>query len=158
LAFEPSDVLGSVTTELRSSTVNVFYGVLAFVQTHFPHRLPDARRRFFIKFTKDDEPSSGDSAGVAIAVATLCALLDLEPPPDTAMSGAVVCDAAGVMLVRPIGDVDAKIEGAHELRLSRLLLPAANRTDVELAERIPTDVAAGLVRYVDTFEDVCAEL
>jgi ATP-dependent Lon protease len=54
--------------------------------------------------------------------------------------------------------VDAKIEGAFERRVGRLLLPAENREDVERAERIPREVSRGLVVYVATLEDACREL
>jgi len=70
----------------------------------------------------------------------------------------VVCDAHNVIVVRRVGDVEAKIEGAFERRLRRILLPAGNREDIERAERIPREVARKLVVYVATLEDACREL
>jgi hypothetical protein len=158
-AFEPSDVLGSIAPELRSHAVNLFYSVKSFAEARHPHRLVDLdATRFILKLTKEDEPSSGDSAGLPIAVAFFAALLGLSPPDDVAYSGAIVCDAHDVLVVRRVGDVEAKLEGAFERRIGRLVLPAENREDVDLSERIPRAIAAAIVRPVRSFDDVCAEI
>ncbi|UQA54765.1 S16 family serine protease [Polyangium aurulentum] len=156
--LEPADVLGSVADELRARTVAIFYAVRAFARARYPHRviadLDD--RRFSLRITKDDERSSGDSAGLPIAVAFLSAILGLSVPDDVAFTGAVVCDAHDVITLGRIGDVEAKIEGAHERRLRRIVLPAANREDVAHAERVPRRIAEGMVVFARTLEDVCA--
>jgi predicted ATP-dependent protease len=139
--------------------VTIFYSVRAFARAHFPHRVSSENDiRFSIRFTKDDEISGGDSAGLPMAIAFLSALFGLPIPNDIAMSGRVVCDAHDVIMVRRVGDVDAKIEGALERRIRRLLLPLENRADVERAERIPREVARKFVVYVATLEDACREL
>ncbi len=157
--LEADDVLGSVSPELRATAVNVFYSVRAFVRARFPHRARAIESaRYLLKVTKDDELSSGDSVGLPIAIAFLAAFLDLPVPADVASTGAIVCDARDAIVVRRVGDVEAKVVGAYERRLRRILLPADNEGDVERAERVPPAVAAELVGYVSTLEDVLAEL
>jgi len=152
-------VLGSVSRDLRATAVSVFYSVRAFVRARYPQRVRSVdASRFLLKVTKDDELSTGDSVGLPMAIAFLGAFLGLPVPTDIASSGAVVCDAQDVIVIRRIGDVEAKILGAYERRLRAILLPAQNREDVERAERVPEAIAAGLVRYVWSLEDVCAEL
>src|SRR5262249_11820860 len=148
-----------VSPDLRAYAVNVFYSVKAYATAHYPHRMKSAdEMRFVLKLTKDDEPSSGDSAGLPIAVAFLSAFLGLPVPDDVALSGAIVCDAHDVIVLRRIGDVEAKVEGAYERRIRRLILPAQNRLDVERAERVPRDVARDLVLFASTLDEVCAAL
>jgi hypothetical protein len=155
--LDPSEVLGAVSPELRAYAISVFHTVKAYAEARYPHRLRAlADRRFVLKLTKDDEPSSGDSAGLPIAIAFLAAFFQLPIPKDVAMSGAIVCDAHDVVMIGRVGDVEAKVEGAYERRLGRLFLPAANRVDVERAERVPRDVARELVSYAETLDDVCA--
>jgi hypothetical protein len=158
-ALDASDVLGAVSPELRAYAVSTFHAARAYARARWPHRAARADgRRFVLRVTKDDEPSSGDSAGLPLAVAFLAAVLDLEPPRDVAFTGAVVCDAHDVVEVRRVGDLEAKVTGAFERRLARLFVPAANRPDVERAESVPRAVAAELVTYVDTLDDVVRAL
>jgi tetratricopeptide (TPR) repeat protein len=158
-ALDPADVLGAVSGELRAYAVGVFHAARAFARARWPHRAAAADgRRFVLRVTKDDEPSSGDSAGLPLAVAFLSAVLDVPVPRDVAFTGAVVCDAHDVVIVRPVGDIEAKIAGAYERRLARLYVPAGNREDVERAERVPREVAAELVSYVRTLDDVVEAL
>jgi hypothetical protein len=157
--LEPADVLGAVTPDLRAYAVNVFYSVKAYASARYPHRMKSVDdQRFVLKLTKDDEPSSGESAGLPIAVAFLSAFLGLGVPDDVALSGAIVCDAHNVIVLRRIGDVEAKVEGAYERRARKLVLPEENRGDVERAERVPRDVARELVLYARTLDEVCAAL
>src|SRR5262249_29159344 len=155
--LEREDVLGSVSPELRASAVNVFYSVRAFALARFPHRMAGADNfRFLLKVTKDDEVSSGDSVGLPIAIAVLGALLGIDVPADVASTGAIVCDARDVVVVRRVGDIEPKVVGAYERRIRRILVPVENEEDVRRAERVPAAVAAELVRYVRRLEDVCA--
>jgi ATP-dependent Lon protease len=71
-----------------------------------------------------------------------------------AFSGAVICDAHDVLTLARIGDVDAKIEGAYERRLSRIVLPAQNRDDVTHAERVPRRIAEHMVVFARTLDEV----
>ncbi|MDI1434369.1 S16 family serine protease [Polyangium sorediatum] len=154
--LDEKDVLGSVAPDLRARAVSIFQAVRAFVRSRYPHRVdPELDdRRFLLRFTKDDEPSSGDSAGLPIAVAFASVMLGLSTPSDVAFSGAVICDAHDVLSLARIGDVDAKIEGAYERRLSRIVLPAQNRDDVTHAERVPRKIAEHMVVFARTLDEV----
>ncbi len=153
--LDECDVLGSVAPDLRARSVSIFQAVRSFVRTRYPHRviadLDD--RRFLLRFTKDDEPSSGDSAGLPIAMAFASVMLGLSAPSDVAFTGAVICDAHDVLSLGRIGDVDAKIEGAYERRLSRIVLPAQNKDDVTHAERVPRKIAEHLVVFARTLDE-----
>jgi hypothetical protein len=154
--LDAHDVLGSVAPDLKARAVSIFHAVRAFVRARYPHRvaadLDD--KRYFLRITKDDEPSSGDSAGLPISVAFASAMLGLSVPSNVAFSGAVVCDAHDVLSIARIGDVDAKIEGAYERRLQKIVLPAANREDVDLAERVPRKIAEHMVVFAHGLDDV----
>ncbi len=158
--LDADDVLGSVAPDLRTRTVAIFHAVRSFVRARYPHRivrdLDD--RRYFLRITKDDEPSSGDSAGLPIAVAFASAMLGISAPSDMAFTGALICDAHHVLTIGRIGDVDAKIEGAYERRLRKIVLPADNHDDVVLAERIPRKIAEETVIYVRTLDEVLAPM
>jgi len=157
--LDDADIVGSVTSELRLRIVAIFHAVRAFVRTRYPHRviadLDD--RRYFLRITKDDEPSSGDSAGLPIAVAFASAMLGFSVPANMAFSGALVGDAHHILTIAKIGDVDAKIEGAYERRLRKIVLPADNRDDVVLAERIPRRIVEDLVVFAGSFDEVLAQ-
>ncbi|HVY47549.1 MAG TPA: S16 family serine protease, partial [Minicystis sp.] len=158
-SFDREDVLGAVQDDFRASAVNVFFGVRAYAEEHFPERLARAGgARLALKVTKEDEPSSGDSAELPIAIAFFAALLGLEVPRDAAATGAVVCEARRVLTIGPVGDVEAKLLAAHDRGLRRLLLPGANAADVDRAERVPRALARERARFVSSFEDVIEEL
>jgi hypothetical protein len=156
--FSAEDVLGAVAPDLRARAVSIFYAVRTFAKIRYPHRMaPDAdARRYILRVTKDDEPSSGDSAGVPLAMAFLSALLGLSIPEDVAFTGAVVCDAHDMIVLARVGDVEAKIEGAYERRMRRIVLPAGNREDVLMAERVPRRVAEQMVLFGRTLDEVVA--
>jgi tetratricopeptide (TPR) repeat protein len=153
---DANDVLGAVTAELRTRVVAIFHAVRAFVWARYPHRvvrdLDD--RRYFLRITKDDEPSSGESAGLPIAIAFASVMLGFSPPKNMAFSGALIGDARHVLTLGKIGDVDAKIEGAYERRPCKIVLPAENREDVFFAERIPRQIVNDVVIFADTLDEV----
>jgi hypothetical protein len=156
--LDDGDILGSVTPDLRTRIVAIFHAVRTFVRTRYPHRiiadLDD--RRYFLRITKDDEPSSGDSAGLPIAVAFASVMLGFSVPTNMAFSGALIGDAHHILTIAKIGDADAKIEGAYERRLRKMVLPVDNREDVLLAERIPRSIVDELVVFVGSFDEVLA--
>lgn len=154
--MDANDVLGTVSADLRARIVAIFHAVRAFVWERYPHRvvrdLDD--RRYFLRITKDDEPSSGESAGLPIAIAFASVMLGFSPPKNMAFSGALIGDARHVLTLGKIGDVDAKIEGAYERRPCKIVLPAENREDVVFAERIPRQIVDDVVIFADTLDEV----
>jgi ATP-dependent Lon protease len=152
--LEESDVMGGVAADLQREALNVFHAVRAYALARFAiEESALDSHRFTLKMTKEDEPSSGDSAGLPIAIALLSSILGIPVRDDIAFSGAIVTDAHDSISVRRVGDIDAKIEGAYERRLRTLVVPAENRDDVERAERVPREVAAHLVRFVDSLDE-----
>ncbi|MEM9488069.1 MAG: S16 family serine protease, partial [Myxococcota bacterium] len=72
-------------------------------------------------------PKQGPSAGLAIALALVSLLRDQPTRADTGMTGEITLTGQ----LRPVGGIKAKLLGAAAGGLKRVILPAANRTDVE---------------------------
>ncbi|VDC00890.1 unnamed protein product [Peniophora sp. CBMAI 1063] len=73
------------------------------------------------------QKKDGPSAGVAIACAFVSLLTGASVPADTAMTGEITLHGR----VTPVGGIKEKVLGAHRAGCKRLLLPYANRRDVE---------------------------
>jgi hypothetical protein len=152
--LEEGDILGNVAPDLRATLRNVCDAVRAYVRRRFPHRAAEIDAwGYTFKVTKEDELSSGASAGIAAAVAFVSAFLQLPVPADVALTGALVTDAADALAVRRIGDVEHKILGASHKGLRRIVVPAENRVDVELGGVVPPEIAAQLVVYVRNLDE-----
>src|SRR6058998_2465293 len=66
------DILGAVTDELKDSVRNTFLAVREYARAKFPHRTRDILDyNYCYKVTKEDEPSSGVSAGIPTGLAFL---------------------------------------------------------------------------------------
>ncbi len=151
----PDGLLGSVAADLRPLAATVLASTIDFVRTHWPHLSADADGyEYAVKFAKDDEPSSGASAGLPLAMAYLSLVLGREVPSDVAFTGAVVCDSRGEMALRPVGDASVKVKGAFHCDLRAIVLPEENRRDVELGDVVPPSISRALVRYCRSLDDV----
>jgi ATP-dependent Lon protease len=106
-----------------------------------------------LKIAKEDEPSSGTSAGLPVAIAFLSLLLQREVPKTIALTGALVCDSQGEIVLRRVGDALYKVKGAYHRNLRSILLPEENREDVEGGDIVPPAVARELVRYAARLSD-----
>jgi ATP-dependent Lon protease len=95
-------------------------------------------------------PKDGPSAGVAMLVALVSLLTGRPARNDTAMTGEISLRG----LVLPIGGVKEKVIAALQAGITRVLLPARNRKDLE---DIPEN-ARKLVEFVwaDRVEDALA--
>ncbi|MBI2893232.1 MAG: hypothetical protein HYY06_06735 [Deltaproteobacteria bacterium] len=152
--LDAADMLGNLAPDLRALLGNLFDATRVYVQRKFPHRVADlASYRYLFKCTKEDELSSGNSAGLPVAIALVSVFLDLPVPQNVALSGAVVTDAGHILAVRRIGDAEHKVAGTFHKGLSRIVLPAENRSDVEGGDAIPRAIATGLVSYVRNLDE-----
>ncbi len=148
------NVLGNVTDDFARDVRNVFYAVREWAKWRLPHHLRGLDdHRYVLKVTKDDETSGGRSAGLAVALAVLSALLERPIPGDLAASGAIVADSYRHLAVARVGDVEPKSLAAFEAHLGMLLLPLGNRLDLERSHEVPRLVVENHVRFVSTFEE-----
>jgi ATP-dependent Lon protease len=120
---------------------NVFVAVRTFVEHKFPHLVTDlGGYRYVLKVTKDDEPSGGSSAGIAVALAFVSVFLQRPVRQDVAITGSVVVDSSSEIRVHRVADVDHKMIGVHQRRLSRLVMPEENRADLEASDLVPRPI------------------
>ncbi len=93
-------------------------------------------------------PKDGPSAGSAITISILSALLQRAAKPGLAVTGEITL--RGRLL--PVGGVKEKILAAHRAKLTRVLLPQANQKDLV---DIPAEVLSELeIILVTTLDDV----
>lgn len=93
-------------------------------------------------------PKDGPSAGITIAIALISALTEVPTRRDVAMTGEITLRGR----VLPVGGIKEKTVAALRGGMSTVLLPAANRGDVE---DLPKEVLDGLeFILVTTMDDV----
>lgn len=91
-------------------------------------------------------PKDGPSAGITIAVALISALTETSTRADIAMTGEITLRGR----VLGVGGVKEKAVAALRSGMRRVVLPAANATDIELLpEEVRASVAFDLVRTMD---------
>ena len=148
------DILGSLTDQMKDDVRNTFLAVRAYAQSRFPHSTRDILDyNYTFKITKDDEPSGGTSAGLPTALAFLSMFLQRPIPQHTAFTGVVATDAHDVINVRPVGDVEYKVDAAYHRNLRSIVVPAGNRSQLEQSSRVPRPIVDEIVRYASTLED-----
>ncbi|BFZ59778.1 hypothetical protein YB2330_000796 [Saitoella coloradoensis] len=100
-------------------------------------------------------PKDGPSAGIAMTLAIISLLSHRRVDPRTAMTGEMTLRGS----VLPIGGVKEKVIGAHRAGITKVLLPAWNRKDVEGEDGVPADVRKDVqFVYVKTMCDVLREV
>lgn len=85
----------------------------------------------FVQFLQTYEGVEGDSASIAVAVATVSALKGIPVRQDVAMTGSL--SVRGDVL--PVGGVTYKVEAAIEAGLIEVLIPASNAKDIVLEKQ-----------------------
>jgi len=91
-------------------------------------------------------PKDGPSAGITIAVALISALTDIPTRSDVAMTGEITLRGR----VIGVGGVKEKAVAALRSGMTRVVLPAANETDLEsLPQEVLDAVEFDLVRTMD---------
>ncbi|HYO54871.1 S16 family serine protease [Archangium sp.] len=147
-------VFGNITPDLLQVSRSVFASVKDYARAHWPHLTQDVDDyEYGLKVAKDDEPSSGNSAGLPLAMAFLSVMLGRPLPTTMAMSGAVICDSRRHIVVRRVGDTLFKVKGAFHRNLATILLPEENRQDIEGGDHVPLQIARSLVRYVKSLDE-----
>jgi Lon-like ATP-dependent protease len=84
----------------------------------------------YVQFLQTYEGVEGDSASIAVATSIISALKKIPVRQDTAMTGSL--SVRGEVL--PVGGVSAKVEGAIEAGIKRILVPKSNMEDIILGE------------------------
>ena len=96
-------------------------------------------------------PKDGPSAGVAMFVALISLLSRVPVRNDTAMTGEISLRG----LVLPVGGIKEKVLAAQAAGITRVLLPARNRKDLE---DVPAEARATLeFIWLDTVDDALRE-
>lgn len=91
-------------------------------------------------------PKDGPSAGITIACAIASALMNKPVRHDVAMSGEITLRGR----VLPVGGIKEKVLAAHRAGISKVILPADNKKDLEdIPESILEDIAIDLVEHMD---------
>jgi hypothetical protein len=143
------DILGNLTSELRSEIRNTFVAVRAYARSKLPHLTTDLDDfTYLYKIPKDDAPSGGASAGLPSALAMLSVILQRPIATSIASSGAVICEAHDTIAIARIGDAEYKVKAACHANARMLILPMANRPDLESSRLVPPSVTHSIVRYV----------
>lgn len=148
------DILGAVTDELRDSVRNTFLAVREYARAKFPHRTRDILDyNYCYKVTKEDEPSSGVSAGIPTGLAFLSLFLQQPVAADMVSTGTLVADAHDVLAVGPVGDIEPKVDAAFHRNLRMIILPRANQVQLEQSALVPRAITREIVRYVADFDE-----
>jgi len=148
------DILGAVTDELKDSVRNTFLAVREYARAKFPHRTRDILDyNYCYKVTKEDEPSSGVSAGIPTGLAFLSLFLQQPVPADMVSTGTLVADAHDVLTVGPVGDIEPKVDAAFHRNLKTIIVPRGNRAQLEQSAIVPRAVTREIVRYVADLDE-----
>ncbi|MGE5183588.1 MAG: S16 family serine protease, partial [Acidobacteriota bacterium] len=142
------DILGNVTPEMRAAIRNSFVAVREYARARFPLATRDLDDyTYSYKLPKEDEPSGGLSAGLPSALAFLSVFLQRPVPHGIASSGALVTEAHDVITIGRIGEAEYKVKAAYHANARTLLLPLANRVDLESSAVAPVEITRELVQY-----------
>ncbi|NPA22235.1 MAG: ATP-dependent protease LonB [Candidatus Micrarchaeota archaeon] len=122
-ALNPNSPQVYATGGLRKIAKEAVQNVMAIVKKAFGKNL--AKKDVHIQFVQSYN-TEGDSASIAVAVATISALFNIPVRQDIAMTGSL--DIRGRVL--PVGGVNKKIEAAKELGLKGVIIPKVLMKDV----------------------------
>jgi ATP-dependent Lon protease len=70
-----------------------------------------------------------------------------------ASSGILIADSHDVQVLRAVGEPEYKVRGAYNRNLQKVILPEANRRDLEGNPLVPDAVCEEIVRYAATLDD-----
>jgi len=111
-----------------------------------------SKRTLHIHVPEGAIPKDGQSAGITLAAAIASALTERPLSPGWAMTGEITLTGR----ILAIGGVKEKILAAHRNKIAKVLLPEANRKDID---DIPSEVAQGMeLRFCSTIADAFSVL
>jgi hypothetical protein len=147
------DIHGNVTAELRAAIRNTFVCAREYARAKLPDLTTDLDDyTYAYKVPKEDEQSGGLSAGLPSALAFLSVFLQRPITKTIASSGAIICEAHDVITIGPIGEAEHKVKAAYHGNLRRLILPLANRADVERSTLVPPAICEEIVSYASDLD------
>ena len=137
-----------MTPELRAAIRNTIVAVREYARTKLAVAATDLDDyTFSYKVPKEDERSGGLSAGLPTALAFLSVFLQRPIVQRIASSGVVICDAHDVITVGQIGEAEHKAKAAYHGNLDALILPLANREELERSTLVPCAISREVVKY-----------
>jgi Lon protease (S16) C-terminal proteolytic domain len=147
-ALAQADIHGNVTPEMRAAIRNTFVAVREYATAKFPHATLDLfDYTYSYKLPKEDETSGGLSAGLPSALAFLSIFLQRPVSRAIASSGTLITEAHDVITIGRIGEADYKVKAAYHGNLHTLVLPLANRADLEHSIIVPSEITNEIVHY-----------
>lgn len=143
--FELTGQLGDVMKESAQAGISYIrsmiseYGVdKEFFTTHDIH----------IHIPEGAVPKDGPSAGITMATAMISAIIKRKVKADVAMTGEITLRGR----VLPVGGLKEKVLAAKIAKMKMVIVPAANKQDIEELEKEITD---GLdIRFVSNMDEV----
>jgi tetratricopeptide (TPR) repeat protein len=152
------EILGNLTPEFSQSVRNTFLSVREYARAKWPEHTGDILDyNYTYKVTKEDEASGGLSAGLPTALAFLSVFLSRPVPQDMASTGVLIADSHDVQVLRAVGEPEYKVRGAYNRNLRRVILPEANRRDLEENSCVPKPICDEIVRYVSSLDEAVVE-
>jgi tetratricopeptide (TPR) repeat protein len=148
------EILGNLTPEFSQAVRNTFLSVREYARAKWPHQTRDILDyTYTYKVTKEDEASGGLSAGLPTALAFLSVFLNRPVPQDTASTGILIADSHDVQVLRAVGEPEYKVRGAYNRNLPKVILPEANRRDLEENASVPRAICEEIVRYASNLDE-----
>jgi ATP-dependent Lon protease len=114
------------TGKLGDIAKEAIINVSAMTKALFGEEYNKNKKDIYVQFLQTYEGVEGDSASIAVAVATISALKKIPVKQDIAMTGSL--SVRGEVL--PVGGVTYKIEGAIEAGIKTVLVPDTNIKDI----------------------------
>ncbi|MBN1884600.1 MAG: endopeptidase La [Candidatus Krumholzibacteriota bacterium] len=158
LFVEALGVKGHGATKLTGQLGDVMKesaeAAMSFIRAHYSHCLRDdgffENTDIHLHIPAGAVPKDGPSAGVAIATAIASLALDDAIRDDVAMTGEITLTGK----VLPVGAIRDKVIAAHRAGIREVILPAANRNDVE---DVPREVTRDVrFRFIERVDDCIA--
>ncbi|MFW5704739.1 MAG: ATP-dependent protease LonB [Nanoarchaeota archaeon] len=105
----------------------------------------------YIQFVQTHSGVEGDSASISIATAIVSALKEIGAKQEVAMTGSL--SIRGEVL--PIGGVSAKVEGAYQSGIKKVIVPQSNMQDLVLSPEIEKAIEiVPVTKFVEVLEHV----